>query len=192
MYPIILERDTKIIDWTGYEVWATTFTLATSSTIRVKSDGLLHVDFGTVKVRGNTPVITARSVSAVGVHITGPVPGVDYTCYSISASCMCADPEVKPFLFIGESPVTITSDAGGDVVTSHRLLGVASLSGAEGSSLEKELTVAVKENTTDLALCFGVGILASASTSAALTAYTHLSVRRLIGNAPPIIDTRKL
>lgn len=192
MFPNILERDTRIIDWTGYQTWCTAFSLLTASTIKVKSDGLIHADFATVKVRAATPVITARSVCATGIHITGPLAGTEHTCYSVSAVCMAADPEVIPFLFLAESGATINNDAAGNSCNSHRLLGVAHMSGAEGSALEKELTIAVKVNTADKSLVFGIGILANASTSAALTAYMHLSVRRLIGVNPAIIDTRKL
>lgn len=192
MFPIILERDTRVNDWLNYGSWPTAYTLLTTSTMKVRSDGVLNTDYANVSSRGTSGVITARSTCAIGVHLTGPLPGSEFTCYQISAACIAADPTVKSLLFIGESPATITNNAGGDTVTAHRLLRTCESSGAEGSMLNVEMTVALPVLTDDLGTCFGIALLAGSGASSDLTAYMHMSVRRLIGINPAIIDTRKL
>lgn len=192
MFPIILERDTPIIDWSAYVDWATTLSSLNAASFNVRSDGLLKGDYGSLYSKANTGVITAGNVTCAGVHLPGPEPGVEFTPYAVSCIAMAEDDDVRPLMFIGESPVTITSDVTGDVVTGIRMLGFAHAVGDQGSHMEREMTVVVTELTADRALCFGVAMAAGSTGGATAAGMVSLSVRRLIGPGPRIVDARKL
>ena len=192
MFPIILERDTPIIDWPTEVLWATTLTDPIGTTASVRSDGLLDVDFGTVINAAVTPIITARRMSSVGLHITGPEAGDEYTAYAISCVALSHDLNYRPCLFMGESPATITNNATGDTVTSVTFLdfGQAAHDGG-GCSLKADVTVVVAEKTADRAICIGIGIMSGAAAGIASFAAARLSVRRMVAPGPRVIDTRK-
>lgn len=192
MFPIILERDTPIIDWQSYLEWCDTEMVAATQTGKVRSDGVLKVHYGTLDSVGSTGAITARKSVCLGLHITGPEPGVEFTPYSVSVVAMAADKNVRPYLFVAESPAVITNDADGDTVTDLRLLGLGPTPGTDGANLEKDVTVVVTEKTADRALCFGVGMMAGVAGGLDVRGYFRLSVRRLVGPGPRIVDARKL
>lgn len=193
MFPIILERDTPIIDWTArLSGWPTSSAAAASEVFEMRSDGLLKVDYGTMDV-ANVSGPTTGECECCGLYITGPEALDEFTPYAISAVAMSEDALIRPFLFIGMAPATITSDAGGDALTICRVIGVADLVDAQGACLEIDRTIIVKEMpTAGRALAVGVGMMAGIGNSANVHCWARLSVRRLVGNNPAIIDTRKL
>lgn len=195
MFPIILERDTPIVDWrTGLAGWATDATSTQGEIYSVVSDGLLHADYGTMYI-AQPAGPTAGKCECAGLHITQPETLDEFTPYAISVVAMSEDPLTWPFLFIGISPATITSDATGDVLSKCRIIGVADNIDAPGACMEKEVTIVVAKMPVGLearALCVGVGMTAGTVNSADKHCWAYLSVRRLVGNNPPIIDTRKL
>lgn len=194
MYPIILERDTDVINWaTTLNTLSTIESDPEDETIRVKSSGTLNVDYGTLTLSMLSGVITARRIRAAGVHITGPQPGNDFTPYAVSVQATCADESLRPYLLIGESPATITSNDTGDVVTNMNVLATPMASnGSGGSSLQRSFTAVVAVKTDDRALCFALAFLAGVGASLNDAVIAHLTVRRLIGLDPSIIDARKL
>lgn len=192
MFPIILERDAPVIDWLADGLWATSTSNVTSASWFVRSDGLVKLDYGTLNVRAATVALAASKLVAAGIHITQPEPGEEFTPYAISCVAMGVDPNVRPVLFVGESPATITNDATGDVVTEVRFLAFGDTPGTYGSSMEKEVVLVINENTVPRALCIGVAMMSGTSSALAAAALVRLSVRRLIGVNPPIHDSRKL
>lgn len=191
MYPIRLERDTHIIDWTSHLAgWCTTFALPRAN-MDVRSDGVLYTEYGCMDVRLGTGVITTLKASSVGLHISGAEPGAELTPYAVSVSALSTDPLARPMLMVGESPAVLTSDATGDVVGLSRLLVAAEGHGDQGHSLNADFTVLIAEKTVGRNLCFFVAMLADAAASADLDALVALSVRRLVGVSPGVFDTNK-
>lgn len=194
MYPIILERDTPIINWATVHLWANALSdPLTGSFAAVRSNGLLAGDFATMTVNEKTAAVTGELAVCAGIHLAGPEPGVEFTPYAISCAAMAVDPELRPFLFVGESPASITNGANGDVVTDIQLLAFGEGPNEfHGSSLAVDMTVVISEKTTDRAVCFGIGMMAGISTSGNKGGYARLSVNRMIKAGPRIIDNRKL
>lgn len=188
----VLERDCKVVDWSTYQAWCTTFYDPQLSTHTVRSSGVVNPEFGVVDIRQFMGTITTRTATATGVHVDGPLPGDEYTPYQVSCSAYTEDPVVRPMLFVGESPASPTSGAGGDSITNCRLISVGGEASTEGAYLQEETIVALPENTADRALCFFVAMYAGSGAGSNLRGFVHLSVRRLIGVHPPILDTRKL
>lgn len=191
-YPNILERDTPIIDWGAYIAWCTAVADAGASTWKVRSDGALNANYGTMDMRSLTGAIAARQVVTNGLHITGPEAGAEFTCYAVSTTAMGEDSNVRPVLILGESPSSITSDAGGDDVTNVRFLAFGDTSGTDGSNLREEMIVAVAEGTSGRHVCFAVGMLAGVAAALDTGGFFRLSVRRLVDPGPRIIDARKI
>lgn len=188
MYPIIMERDTDIVDWgTLTPGLNDADVLANSVDYLVKSLGVLDENYATLHSGNNTGVIGAADVRCVGVHITGPEDGTDLTPYAVSVHAQCAEQTVRPFLFIGESPATITSAAAGDTVTDVRRIAFPI-----GPTLDREFVVLVAQKTAGRGLCFGIAIMADILATSNLPYMIHMNVRRLIGVDPMLIDTRKL
>lgn len=193
MFPLILERDTPIIDWSAQATWPTGFTNLGANTAEVRSDGLLHADFATMWISDKTGAVTAELAVCAGVHLAGPKDGAEYTPYQVSVVAMASDPRVRPYLFMGVSPATITADAAGDTVSNINILGFADAPTPDyGATMEKEVTFVTKVKTADRGLCIAVGMLSGLFASANNRAMVRMSVRRLIGVQPPIHDTRKL
>lgn len=192
MFPIILERDTPIIDWSAQATWPTVETNLGANTAEVRSDGILHPDYGTMWISDKTGSVTAELAVCAGVHLAGPMDGLDYTAYQVSVVAMGSDPRIRPYLFMGVSPAVITSDATGDTVSNINVLGFADAPTPDyGSTMEKEVTFITKVKTADRGLCIGVGMLAGLFGSANNRAMVRMSVRRLIGVNPSVLDTRK-
>ena len=190
-FPRILERDTRIIDWrTHLAAFCTSTTWWEAQAKKVRSDGLLHTDYATLDVEDDQG-IAAGLVRCVGVHLTGPEPGDEFTPYAINVSARAEHAEVSPFLFVGESPATITSNAAGDDVLDTRHILQASHQGTGGGALDGNIFIVANENTADRGICFGVGMMSPVGSSA-LGLQVSMSVRRLVGVEPPIYDSRKL
>lgn len=189
--PIILERDTPIYDWTAYDLLSTSQNVASATTWFTHSDGILHDQFATFQSNYAVGSTTADNVRSGGVNMKGPEPGDEYTPYRIDAVAVCDDVNVRPVLFIGESIAAITDDAAGDVITDIRQVAQANAYGPEGASLHYNGIILAKENTAGRGLMVGIGMLAGAAGAAACTIWTHLSVRRLIGVNPTVLNTRK-
>lgn len=192
MYPIKLERDTNIIDWSAFSPagWCTTFQVITA-TNQVRSDGTLYTDYAVMGSNLPTGAIPARQATFVGIHMAAPAEGDEFTCYQITARIQCDDPTVRPLLIVGEAQ-SVGAAAGGDPVKETRLLDCTRYSGAEGASLRTDMTVALATlPTVAKTPCFALGVLAGTGASASLNAFYHLAVRRLIGVAPTIIDMTK-
>lgn len=187
--PIVLERDAPIIDWGAYVAWCTATSNPEGATLTTRSDGLLHTTYGLLDVRGAATAAAADQCVCNGVHLIGPEEGTEFTPYAISCVGFSADPAGRPFLWMGESPATITSDAGGDAVTQARFLGFG---GPSAGQLRSEVTIMVAEGTSGRGLCVGVGVIANASGTTLLQAGFRLCVRRLVEPGPRVIDTRKL
>lgn len=192
MFPIRLERDTPIVDWQATELWATSTSNPVASTHLVRSDGGLKGDFGSIDLRNVTIAITARLSVCAGIHLPGPKRGDDFTLYAVSVVAMAGDSNVRPYLFMGESPASITNAAGGDIVTDIKFLAFGDTSGTDGSMMKHEVTVAVFETPNDRAVCFGIGMMAGVATGLAAMGLARLCVRRLIGPGPRVIDPNKL
>lgn len=193
MYPYRLERDTDIIDWSpATATLSTTDTVHVASNYLVRSLGVLNADFATLHINALSGVVAAFKVRCAGIHITGPQVGEEFTPYAVSVHAQCADLTLRPFMFIGESPITITSGAAGDSVADVRLMAFPVQSGSDSASLSRQFIVLIKEKTAGRAVCFGVAALAGASASGDLGIQIHMSIRRLIGINPSLIDTTKL
>lgn len=191
MIPIRVETDTPIINWQAYQLWSTVDFSILLSTFVVRSDGVKNTDFATMDCRAVTGAITAREAVCAGVHIAGPQAGEELTPYAVSVTAMAGDSNVRPFLFVGESPAVITNDATGDNVAVCRFLAIGDVTGSDGSSLNTEMTVVIAENTADRALCFGVGMLAGVSAGLDAQGAARLSVRRLLGPQPQVLNMWK-
>lgn len=192
--PIILERDTPIIDWAApLGGWCTTIDNPNNADFDVRSDGLLHAKYATMSVSSNTPIVTAGNITACGVHLTGPQVGDDFTPYQISAVCTCEDEEARPFLFVCTSPSTISSTAAGNQVEDVRWLDFGGTpSASHGSTLRYDGVILANVNIADRGFCVAIGVKAGLVDTQALAGYARLSVRRLIGVDPPVYDSRKL
>lgn len=195
MFPRILERDTQIMDWKDrLSGWPTNSVAVSLDVYQARSDGVLYKEFATLDV-ANAAGPLADNCETVCVHMSQPETLDEYTPYAISAVAMSEDPLIRPFLFIGISPASITSDGGGDILAKCRIIGVADLVDDSGACMSKELTIVVAKmpaGLTTRALAIGVGMMAGTVNSANVHCWARLSVRRLVGNSPPIIDTRKL
>lgn len=191
-YPIRLERDTLLLDWNAdIADWCTVEQAVNSTSFSVRSDGLLNDSYGNLSLSRNQGV-SSRDCRCVGVHLVGPDDGSDWTAYAISVQAMSQSPLVRPFLFTGESPATITTGAAGDVVTNIRIIGNADSSGDEGATMDKEITVAINARTADRGFCVGVGMMSGSGASAAVGCTARLSVRRLVKYEPSVLDTKKI
>lgn len=197
-FPIRLERDTHIINWhPDLAGWCTTLCDPGIDVWQVRSDGVLVTDYGAVACTKTTGAITGSKGTALGIHITGPevnetTQANEFTLYSVQVQGYAVDENVRPMLFIGESPAAISNVAGGNAVADVRILGVPDGSGVAGGCLQVELTVAVKETTNSRNVCFGVAMVAGITVSTDVDAIFHLSVRRLVGVKPAIYDTYKV
>lgn len=192
MFVRIMERDTTIVEWQAYLTWNNTFTNTILDTLSIRSDGIVNENYGVADARDVTGVIGAVKMTSAGLHMKGPQPGPDLTCYAIDAVAGCDDPTVKPFLFMGETD-TVSNSANGNPITDCRILAYADDSGAMGGTLKKQMVVCVPVGPADKdKLGFAIGLMAGPSDSADLNAFMHLAVRRLVGVDPQILDTRKL
>jgi len=187
--PNILERDTQIIDAPSGIGWSSFFSDPIGGTVNVRSNGVVYPEYGSVVTRVNTSAITARKFTSCGLHIRSPrTTGIELTPYQINLSCFAEDPSVTPFLFVGESPVSVTASTAGNSVTDWQLID----SGIKSGPLNVNTIVSYKENTPDRNVCFAVGLLAGSSASSNLRAFVSMSVRILDGVYPPVYDSRKL
>lgn len=191
MLPRILERDTHIIDWPTAVAWCTTTGDPAGGTHTVRSDGLVGADYKTMTTRALTGAIAAGTVICNGVHLAGPMTGAEFTPYAISVMAMAEDNNVRPYLFIAESPATITSDAGGDACAQVRYLAFGDGPETYGGKLNADMIIAVTEKTADRNICIGVAMLAGTTGGATNGGLVQLSVRRLIGPGPRVVDVRK-
>lgn len=191
--PRILERDTKIVEWnTQLESWSTNEKNPYNGTIDMVSDGLLHADHATMSIFDAVAAITALKCSGVGINMKGPEPGDDYTPYQISVVAHTADPVLIPLLFVGESIASITSGTAGDAITDVRIIGWGQISGTEASNIEKDITIVCPENTAGRGLAIGIAMYAPNTGGGTEQCQVDMSIRRLHGVSPPILDTRKL
>lgn len=197
--PIRIERDTFIVNWhADIPGWCTTTIDPATDSWAVRSDGVQVIDYGVVSTQAQVGTLAAGLASAIGVHISGPEPTLggdseQFSLYAVQVVATSEDPDIGCVLFVGESPASITNDAAGNTVSDVRLIGVHSGNTNDSGGLERELIVAVKENTADRALCFGVAAFVGAA-GTAVPNYTifNLCVRRLLGNKPLILDPTKL
>lgn len=193
-FPIRVDRDCHVVNWIAdLPGWCTTLNDPATDSWAVRSDGVLVTEYGTVVCNDNTGVISAGLGSACGIHISGPDSDTEFTLYSLQVDAIAEDEFLRPCLFIAESPASISNDAAGNTVTDVRILAVPDGSGVAGGCLSAEMVVAVKQNTAGRNLCFMVALLAGTTDStSAHYGVAHLTVRRLIGNKPLILDPTKL
>ncbi len=196
MFPIRPERDIKIGTWlTSTLALSTSTTSSFSDDVYMASDGLVHPDFGVATCKALTLAIPGTRMASFGINLTGPEAGDEYTLYSYSAQAMCVDPLLVPVLFCAVSIAAVTSNVAGDLVEHFSIIGTAKAVSASFNSLHEEGVIAVPK-TDDVAanrgICFGIGFITHASTSGTYATMSRLSVRRLIGNNPAILDTTKL
>lgn len=197
-HPIRLERDTFIVSWIAdLAGWCTTAIGPGSDSWAVRSSGNVGTDWAVESIIQNTGVVAANTGFAVGVHIEGPEEtlGVDdnqFSLYAVQAVAYCEDENLRPMLFIGESPASVTNSAAGNTVTDVRIIGVPDGSGTQGGCLSVEMVLAVKENTADRNLCFGVAVMAGLTGSSNANCLMNMCVRRLLGSRPAILDATKL
>lgn len=192
MYPIILERDTVIINWQDKLAGWPDLELGHShnESMRMRNDGIVHPEFATMEVM-NLTTITAQFQKGVGVNMTPPEDGTEFTPYQIRATASAESPEVMPFLFVGESQDPPTSVSGGDFIGDYRVIAVGNMGGVGGGTLDVDLTIVVIPNPAAAPLCIGVCMMAYGTALSSLLR-ANVSVRRLMGVAPALIDTRKL
>lgn len=196
-HPIRLERDTFVVNWRAeLAAWATTAINPNIDTWNVRSDASVSTDYAVVTNFANTGAIGAGVGYAVGVHIEDPeeTRGNDdnqFSLYAVQARAMHEDENIRPVLFVGESPASITSDAAGDLVTDIRIIGVPDGSSVNGGCLNVESVIAIKETTNGRKLCFGVAMLAGLTAGANGAGLMNLCVRSLIGSKPMILDPTK-
>lgn len=193
MNPIILERDTHILDWRAHGTsFSTSAVNGKARSYRVRSDGILHPNYSTISVHEEIATTSVKQVRCAGVNMAGPEPGLDFTPYAISCVAMSGHINQVPILVVGESIATITSDAGGDLITEVHTLDGPVMGSTEYSTLNYQRVILVNENTAGRGICFAIGMLATAGTASTALAWCHMSVRRLIGIDPAVLDTRKL
>lgn len=192
-----MERDPTVIDWTTrLTALATSQTLLTHTNVNALSDGLLYTNFGTVQFNGSVS-LTAQAMKSIGVHLTGPLvvdaaaTEQEYTPYQITAQAFCEGPDIRPILWMAESPATITSDATGDNCPNWKMIGQCMTHGLQGATLSREITVLVKKTPSVRNVCFGIAFHGGA-VPVTLEGAAHVTVRRIIGVSPTVIDTRKL
>lgn len=198
-HPIRLERDTFVVNMNNAVAgWCTTAINNNLDAWAVRSDGVTVTDYGVATVMTNLPIIAAGAGVAYGIHIQAPevTEGNDanvFSLYAVQAEAWCEDDNIRPFLFVGESPSSITSGSGGNVVTDVRLIGTPTGSALAGGNLSIEKVVAIKEVPGGEAnICFGVAMLAGLVGGTAVGGFSNLCVRRLLGNKPQILDGTKL
>ena len=191
-FPIVLERDAPVIEnTTAIPGWSASFVdLSGADALRMRNNGLTYTDFGAAYCIADTPAISAGQVAGIGLHMQGPQESDEgeYTPYAISAHCICQDTSVRPFVFYGENGGTLSDGSSGNLMQNCKILA-----GGDGTKVEFDGTVLLKEITADRAIGFGIGLLADASgASDADAAVARISVRRLISLEPRVIDVGKL
>lgn len=201
MYPTIQERDTALINWATEETaWATTLVPATNDNIRMKSSGLVNVDYAVSK-HGGTVTLIANELTSGGIYITGPLAGAAaFTLYSYQCSAWTEDPEIMPMFYVGIGAATPSSAAAGDTVEDVRYLHVPQAAGASFNSLEAQGVIGCPLPFTELgggyedrALVFGVAWATGLNAATASSwCRARLSVRRLVASEPTTYDRRKL
>lgn len=195
MFPIILERDAQINEWnTRIAGFPTAMATMAGEAYIMRSDGVLYTDFGSMYVTADAGP-TLGKCECVGLYLTTPEELDEFTPYQISAFAMTEDPLLRPFLFCGIAPATITNDAGGDTLSKCRILGVFDSGDAFGAAMEVETTIVNKKMPSGKegrALAIGIGFWAGQTNGADKACLARVSVRRLVGVEPAVIDTRKL
>lgn len=195
MYPIILERDNHIVSWAdGLAAWSTTAASVEGGGYRMVSDGLLNADYGAMHIFQLCNPLLGKMEGA-GLNITQPETLDEYTPYEIHAVAMTEDPLVRPYLFVGISAATITNASTGDLLSKCKIIGTADYDSDTGSAMDRELTIIVPKMPVGLetrGLAIGIGMMAGTVNAGNDHAFASLSVRRLPGNSPAIMDTRKL
>lgn len=186
----IVERETMIVDWGATLAWATTHIASATGNVRMTSDGLVYNEFGTVRCEEKTSVV-AGFETACGINMKEAEAGAEYTPYQINVAAMFTDPQLMPHLFIGQSTNPPTAALGGDLITRMKVLACATTLGSAGSTLNANITVLVKVDGTQK-ICFGIAMEGNNASPVSKRASMVLSVRRLIGVNPAVIDTRKL
>lgn len=194
MFPIRVERDTKITNWAALIAgFSTTSTDTFGNNAQVRSDGLTYTDFALVKARAVTGIQAANQLISIGVHMTESNAGDEYTLYSYSAQAWCADAQLMPILFTAISPATISSAAGGNVSENYSEIGMATSVGGDFNVLDAEGVVAIPEYAAqDRRTVFAIGFVTGDTACTSLYAHARLSVRRLVKYRPGLIDTTKL
>ncbi len=196
MFPIRLERDTKIVNWAlKMGGWPTATSASDGEDCTMRSDGVLNADYGLVQVKADTIAVPANRMIGAGVHMSGPLDGEEFTLYSYCVDIWTSDTELIPVFYVAVSPATITSDATGDLCEQFSLIGTADGMSTEYKALHREGVVALPLTDAVAAgrgVAFGAGLATTASASGTLKAYMRLSVRRLVANEPSILDTTKL
>lgn len=192
MFPIRVERDVQVFDWVTHDAWGTVDQDPSLGTQAVHSDGVLYTNVATVSSRASTGAIAAQRQRCLGVHLTGPEPGDEFTLYSIQASAVVSDENALPCLWMGESPATITTAAAGDNVAEVKLIQAGVSSAVIGGTLRFDGVVAVNENTADRGVCFFVGVRTNLVGAADSVCNMSMTARRLIDVQPRVIDVAKL
>lgn len=195
--PIRVERDTQLGDWaTIAPAGFATTVLGLGADLQVSSDGILHPDYGIIKVRdGSTEVLTANQNTCCGVHLAGPLAGDEFTLYSYDLRCFVDSNAITPFAFVAVSPASITSAAGGNVCEEWVNLKWGEAYDTEMRTLNAHGVIALPQTDAVSAgrgVCFGVGLMTHGAGAAAGSAIVHGAVRRLIDVQPAIIDINKL
>lgn len=199
-HPIILERDTPFLDWADDTPggWCTADSGAAGASVLVRSSGLLNADHGSLVVHNSTTMLADKIVS-VGVHMTGPyaIGGQDeHVVYQYDVSALSMDVNIIPVFFVTMSPATITADGGGDTCLEKHDIAYANVIATIGNSLNASGTFAVPKTDHVAAnrhVCFCVGMMTGpAAAAGTLRCFARLCVRRLVGEAPTILNTRKL
>lgn len=191
-YPIVIERDSAIVDFSAEQSFSQSESNLEAVTWNVRSDGVQRTNYGVLTASQEITTTTADKTKATGLHITGPADGDELTLYCIQAFALSDDPNVRPVLFIAESPASITSASAGDVCTTRRILAAGTGLGTEGSQLAYHGVVAVDDTPNGRGVVFGIGMSANSSGGAATKAIVNMTVRRLVGVDPRVLDTRKL
>lgn len=197
MFPLRLERDTGIVRWdddmTG---WCSASSNSYDRDYLVRSDGSSDNEWHTLQVSTTCAPTSARKIISNGVHLKGPEDVDELTLYEYHAIARSEDDDVRPVLFVGVSPASITNGAGGDTVSECRFEAISKSCGAGGADLEARGVVGLTKTdhvAADRNVCFAIGMQSGSAGSAAGTyAWAQLSVRRLIGQPKEVIDADKL
>lgn len=193
MFPIILERDATLVSIPVKEFWCETLSNPRLGTAEVRSDGVLYPDYGQLIVSESMGVVTTRNATCAGLHMGAPEPGGDYTPYAVHCVAMSEDLNVRPYLFMGQGPSSVTDISTGNQVSVVSYLAFGPTPGTEGSNMSFDAIVNVVEmNIPTRPVTFAVGMLAGATAGTDGPAgFVRMTVRRLIAPGPRVIDTRK-
>lgn len=201
MFPIRTERDVAFINWQDQE---TTFSTARGNgneNMYIKSDGLVYTDFAHFAVMGDV-TLSNNQVVIAGVHLTGPAESeseTQYTLYAYQVSAWTIDPEIGLALCVGISGATPDATATDDIIDA-RYIHMGHKTADDICGLKADGVIALKApfdehgaGYENRGICFGIAAMAGlTSSTAASHTQGYISVRRLVGPLPSMLDKFKL